>query len=110
MKIFNLIRSALIATTLATAGAAVAQTAMQRPLEEMGTIRSVSPATSTIVVGDRKLMITTATKITADDQGLAYSPVSSAWVGKQIAMETNADGQGNTVVVELHLFGNGSAQ
>lgn len=84
--------------------------AQERPLEEIGIIKAVSPATSTIVVGDRKLKVTTATKVTADDRGLAYSPVSPAWVGKQIAMETNADGQGNTVVVELHLFGNGSAQ
>ncbi|MCZ4306609.1 hypothetical protein O4G98_17905 [Zoogloeaceae bacterium G21618-S1] len=88
----------------------VGANAQERPLEEIGVIKSVSPATSTIVVGDRKLLITTATKITADDRNLAYSPVSSAWVGKQIAMETNADSQGNIVVVELHLFNNGGGQ
>ncbi|HPR06068.1 MAG TPA: hypothetical protein PK620_05825 [Denitromonas sp.] len=88
----------------------VGANAQERPLEEIGIIKAVSPAASTIVVGDRKLKITTATKVTADDRSLAYSPVSSAWVGKQIAMETNPDGQGNILVVELHLFSGGSGQ
>lgn len=90
--------------------ASLGASAQERPLEEVGVIKSVSPATSTIMVGERKLMVTTATKVTADDRNLAYSPVSQAWVGKQIAMETDTDQLGNVFVVELHLFGNGGGQ
>lgn len=88
----------------------MAASAQQRPLEEIGIIKAVSPATSTIVVGDRKLKVTTATKITADERGLAFSPVSAAWVGKQVSMETGADNLGNIVVVEMHIFANGGAR
>ncbi|WP_323003093.1 hypothetical protein [Denitromonas sp.] len=108
MKLQTSLRRIALASLLGLAS--LGASAQERPLEEVGVIKSVSPATSTIVVGDRKLMVTTATKVTADDRNLAFSPMSSAWVGKQIAMETDIDQQGNVVVVELHLFASGSGQ
>ena len=111
MRSFNLLRREVLAVVLATASLTLnAQTAMQRPLEEIGVIRSVSPATSTIVIGERKLKITTATKVTADERAFAFSPISSAWVGKQVAMETGTDSQGNNVILEMHIFGSGGGQ
>ena len=84
-------------------GSALAQTTMTMPLEEIGVITEVSPATSTISVDDRKLKVTTATRVTADDPGLAYSRVSRSWLGRHVGMDTNAG-----VIRQLHIFDSGN--
>ncbi|MCB1961364.1 MAG: hypothetical protein KDE68_12705 [Rhodocyclaceae bacterium] len=85
---------------LLTGGGALAQTRMAMPLEEIGVVTAVSPATSTITVDGRRLKVTTATRVTADDPGMDYSQVSRKWLGRQVGMDTNAD-----EIRQLHIFG-----
>lgn len=81
-----------------------AQSGMELPLEEVGVVRAVDPTRSMITVEKRTLQLTTATKISADDPSFRYSGVSKAWLGHQVAMETDVAPNGTITVVKIHIF------
>ncbi len=101
------LRTTLLAIGLMLTGPAVAQSDMVLPLEEIGVVRQVDASRSMITVDNRKLQVTTATQVTADDPNLRFSRVSEAWLGRQVGMETNIAPDGTTVIVKLHIFNSG---
>ncbi|QID17190.1 hypothetical protein G3580_05750 [Nitrogeniibacter mangrovi] len=104
----SILRNAALGSLLATlalcSSAVHAQAGMTLPLEEVGKITAVSPATSTITVGKRKLLITSATRITADDEAMAHTPISQTWEGHQVGMETYETENGQIAIRQLHFF------
>ncbi|MBT0963999.1 hypothetical protein [Denitromonas iodatirespirans] len=86
-------------------GTVFSQQAPIMPFEDVGVIRAIDPARSTITVDQRVLRITSATQVTADDPALRFSPVSRTWLGRQVGMETDRGSDGVTNILRLHIFG-----
>lgn len=101
----SVVRMVIFSIGCIAAMSATAQSGMVRPLEEVGVVRAVDPTRSMITVEKRTLQLTTATKVSADDPKFRYSGVSKAWLGHQVAMETNVAPNGTITIVELHIFG-----
>ena len=92
---------AMLISFLATG--AIAQ-ALEKSLEDVGVITSVSVATSTFAVGTRNLRVTTATRVTSEDPALSNSRMSDQWLGQQIGMETHEAPDGTVTVDRIHIF------
>ena len=92
------------ATLISAFVTAVYAQALEKSIEDVGVITSVSPATSMFSVGDRNLRVTTATRVTAEDVELRNSRMSEEWVGRQVAMETHEEQDGALTVDRLHFF------
>ena len=75
------------------AGTTLAQDRI-RPPEEIGLVTAVSPATSTITINGRRLLVTNTTHVIALDSSSGTSPLSPSMKGRHVGFEVGEGSNG----------------
>ncbi len=71
--------------------------------EEVGIVTDVSPATSTIVISGRRLLVTNDTRVTTDDPRLRVAPLSPELKGRGVGIEVYETPEGRLVLRQLYI-------